>query len=51
MSETLCKICDKELDKVKECAWTSCPLLFEDWNEDRIDIVGQNGNTGEHYNE
>ena len=22
-----------------------------DWDEDRISIVGQNGNTGEHYNE
>lgn len=25
------------------------PILEEDWDEDRIDIIGQNGNTGEHY--
>jgi hypothetical protein len=22
-----------------------------DWNEDRIDVIGQNGNDGEHYEE
>ena len=21
----------------------------DDWNEDRVDTIGQNGNTGEHY--
>ena len=26
-----------------------CPI--HGWNEDRIDIIGQNGNNGEHYNE
>jgi len=45
----LCKICGKELEKVVECAWTNCPILF--WDEDRIDQIGQNGNTGEHYEE
>lgn len=23
--------------------------MQDDWNEERIDIIGQNGNTGEHY--
>ena len=40
---TLCDICGKELNKVGECAWTSCPL---NWDETRADIVGQNGNVG-----
>jgi hypothetical protein len=39
----LCDICGKELNKVGECAWTSCPL---NWDEKRTDIVGQNGNIG-----
>lgn len=39
----LCDICGKELNKVGECAWTSCPL---NWNEARADIIGQNGNIG-----
>lgn len=25
--------------------------LVNDWNEDRVDIIGQNGNDGEHYAE
>lgn len=29
MSE-LCKICGKELEKVTECAWTSCPKWIEE---------------------
>ena len=31
----------------------SCPKLFEEeeWDEDRIDIIGSNGNDGDHYNE
>lgn len=51
--DVFCKICGKDLGRVKKCAWTSCPLLFEeeDWDENRIDIIGQNGNNGEHYNE
>lgn len=44
----MCDICGKDLEKTTECAWTSCPL---NWNESRIDIVGQNGPTGEHYEE
>lgn len=27
---SLCHICGKELSKVTECAWTSCPKLFEE---------------------
>lgn len=23
--------------------------VLDDWDENRVDIVGQNGNTGEHY--
>lgn len=41
-----CDICGKELNKVGECAWTSCPL---NWDEARQDTIGQNGNDGEHY--
>lgn len=44
----LCDICGKELNKVTECAWTSCPL---NWNEGRIDIIGQNGNDALVYEE
>lgn len=43
VDSTLCDICGKELNKVGECAWTSCPL---NWDEKRTDIVGQNGNVG-----
>ena len=51
--ESLCNICGKDLNKTTECAWTSCPKLFEEeeWDEDRIDIIGSNGNDGDHYNE
>ena len=38
-----CEICGKDLEKVTECAWTSCQL---NWNEARIDIIGSNGNDG-----
>lgn len=41
-----CDICGKILADVTECAWTSCP---KNWDEERIDIVGQNGSTGCHY--
>lgn len=44
---SLCQICGKELSKVTECAWTSCPK--DAWDEDRIDIIGSNGPTGDHY--
>lgn len=43
VGSALCDICGKELNKVGECAWTSCPL---NWDEKRADIVGQNGNVG-----
>lgn len=46
----LCKICGKDLSKTVECAWTSCPLLFiETAEEKRMNIIGQNGNEGIHY--
>jgi len=41
--ETLCDVCGKSLSATKECAWTSCPL---NWDEARADIIGQNGNIG-----
>lgn len=47
----ICDICGKELEKVTECAWTSCPKWLDDWNESRIDQIGQNGNDGLHYPE
>lgn len=25
--------------------------VLDDWDENRIDVISQNGNTGEHYNE
>jgi len=28
-----------------------CPYSNEDWDEDRMNVIGQNGNTGEHYSE
>ena len=33
--DVLCSICGKELSKVTECAWTSCPKWLEE--EKRID--------------
>jgi hypothetical protein len=45
---TLCDICGKDLNSNVECAWTSCPKL---WDEERMDIIGPNGNTGLHYEE
>jgi len=44
--DPLCKICGKGLGSTKECAWTSCPL---NWDESRVDTIGQNGNEGLHY--
>ena len=38
----LCKICGKELERVVECAWTSCPKWLDE--ENRMDTIGQNGN-------
>lgn len=46
--DPLCDICGKTLKATQECAWTSCPL---NWDEARIDIIGQNGSTGDHYEE
>lgn len=46
--DPLCDVCGKSLETTKECAWTSCPL---NWDEKRVDIIGQNGPTGEHYEE
>lgn len=44
--DPLCNVCGKALGTTKECAWTSCPL---NWDEARLDIIGQNGPTGDHY--
>ena len=41
--EPLCDVCGKVLDPKKECAWTGCPL---NWDEKRADIIGSNGNIG-----
>ena len=37
-----------ELEEVKE---TSTSIFPEDYDEDRMNIIGQNGNDGDHYNE
>jgi hypothetical protein len=42
-SDSLCDICGKNLKSTQECAWTGCPL---NWDEKRVDIIGQNGNVG-----
>lgn len=44
--DPICDICGKVLDNTKECAFTSCPM---NWDEDRIDVIGPNGNDGLHY--
>lgn len=44
--DPLCDVCGKSLTATKECAWTGCPL---NWDEARCDIIGQNGPTGDHY--
>jgi hypothetical protein len=44
--DPICNICGKGLDSTKECAFTGCPL---NWDEDRIDIIAANGNDGLHY--
>lgn len=44
--DPICKVCGKTFSAVKECAWTGCELH---WDESRVDIIGQNGNEGEHY--
>ena len=44
----LCDICGKTLNAVSECAFTGCPL---NWDESRVDVIGQNGPTGDHYEE
>lgn len=45
--DPLCDVCGKTLSsKGQECAWTGCPL---NWDEARVDVIGQNGPTGDHY--
>jgi hypothetical protein len=39
----LCDICGNSLSGTKECAFTGCPL---NWDERRIDIIGSNGPIG-----
>jgi len=29
--------------------WDTWRIPVEDWDEERINVIGQNGNTGEHY--
>jgi hypothetical protein len=41
--DPLCDICGKTLNAVKECAFTGCPL---NWDEKRMDIIGSNGPVG-----
>jgi hypothetical protein len=38
--DVLCSICGKDTKTTKECAWTGCPL---NWDEERIDRIGANG--------
>ena len=45
--DPICKICGKNLESTKECAFTGCELNW--WNEERIDVISQNGNDGLHY--
>jgi hypothetical protein len=45
-SDLLCDICGKNLKSTQECAWTGCPL---NWDEKRADVIGTNGNDGLHY--
>ncbi len=47
--DPICNICGKSLAGTKECAFTGCPL---NWDESRVDIIGQNGDgfpSGNHY--
>lgn len=44
--DPLCSVCGKATATTKECAWTSCPL---NWDEARMDVIGSNGPTGDHY--
>ena len=37
------------LGKLQEYCRESLATQPTDWDEDRIDVIGQNGNTGEHY--
>jgi tRNA(Ile2) C34 agmatinyltransferase TiaS len=46
--DPICNVCGKTLASTKECAWTGCQL---NWNEDRVDTIGQNGNDGLHYDD
>jgi hypothetical protein len=44
--DPICDVCGKSLASTKECAFTGCPL---NWDEARCDVIGQNGPTGDHY--
>ena len=47
--DPICNVCGKTLASTKECAFTGCPL---NWDESRVDIIGQNGDgfpSGNHY--
>ena len=36
----LCSICGRDKSTVNNCAWSSCPIL---WDEVRIENIGRNG--------
>jgi hypothetical protein len=33
-----------------DCPYSRIDMMIKEWNEDRIDRIGQNGNDGDHYN-
>lgn len=43
-----CKYLVNTLTKCKKCIYHPDNLL-DKWDEDRIDVIAQNGNDGEHY--
>ena len=46
LDNPLCDVCGQDKETKQECGYMSCPKL---WDEVRIDRIGQNGPTGEHY--
>jgi len=42
---------EKLVERIKTTALETYyqKLVGDDWDEERIDIIGQNGNTGDHY--
>lgn len=53
-SQCKCNLEDAEISDINRLSlpqWcTECIEAWaNDWDEKRIDVIGQNGNTGEHY--